>query len=416
MSSNTTSLAHLTNVVQARDKKLGLNLSAKQAVAVPNNLRSEYIIIPSVSLAQFGSYFIFDVKERNTIVSDIIIGFNVNAISGLTGTNAGFPHFVPATFWIQKCELVMNNVTIDTLYPIQEFISQQFLFSDEDRVLINNMQGSYASTTQRNSLATATSNYYIKLRSLFNECHLPLLSDSHNLQIRVYMEQLSNIVMTTGLTGTASSSINSANVILKLMKLPAEIATNRYNAMIKSPEHSIFHNVRYSPFNVNSGVSQTTLVLTPFVGNIICLFFVVRNTNALTGNGAFAFTAIKDFAILDSTSANCVGGQPIPSALALQYLNSFNCKSSYSAETSIGANLAGTVTNTNANVYCWSFSSNLSEALQHGLLLGHRKFLGNEQLQISFTGSLGANVQIDVFAYCQSTLEQGANYVKVYAL
>jgi hypothetical protein len=222
--------------------------------------------------------------------------------------------------------------------------------------------------------------------------------------------------MTTGLTGTATSSINSANVILKLMKLPAEIATNRYNAMIKSPEHSIFHNVRYSPFNVNSGVSQTTLVLTPFVGNIICLFFVVRNTNALTGNGAYAFTAIKDFAILDSTSANCVGGQPIPSALALQYLNSFNCKSSYSAETSIGANLAGAVTNTNANVYCWSFSSNLSEALQHGLLLGHRKFLGNEQLQISFTGSLGANVQIDVFAYCQSTLEQGANYVKVYAL
>ena len=416
MSSNTTSLNHLTNIVQSRNKNLGLNLSAKQAVSVPNNLRSEYIIIPSVSTAQFGSYFIFDIKERNTIVSDIIIAFNVTAITGLTGSVANFPHFSPATFWIQKCELVMNNVTIDTLYPIQEFISQQFLFSDEDRVLINNMQGSYASATQRNSLATATSNYYIKLRSLFNECHLPLLSDSHNLQIRVYMEQLSNIVMTTGLTGTASSSINSANNILKLMKLPAEIATNRYNAMIKSPEHSIFHNVRYSPFNVNSGVSQTTLVLTPFVGNIICLFFVVRNTNALTGNGAFAFTAIKDFAILDSTSANCVGGQPIPSALALQYLNSFNCKSSYSAETSIGANLAGTVTNTNANVYCWSFSSNLSEALQHGLLLGHRKFLGNEQLQISFTGSLGANVQIDVFAYCQSTLEQGANYVKVYAL
>ena len=84
MSSNTTSLAHLTNVVQARDKKLGLNLSAKQAVAVPNNLRSEYIIIPSVSLAQFGSYFIFDVKERNTIVSELLLILNVNAISGLS--------------------------------------------------------------------------------------------------------------------------------------------------------------------------------------------------------------------------------------------------------------------------------------------------------------------------------------------
>ena len=416
MSSNSTSLSHLTNIVQARNKNLGLNLSAKQAIAVPNNLRSEYIIIPSVSAAQFGSYFIFDVKERNTIISDIVIAFNVSAISGLTGTVANFPHFSPATFWIQKCELVMNNVTIDTLYPIQEFISQQFLNEDEDRVLINNMQGAYASQAQRNSLATATSNYYIKLRSLFNECHLPLLSDSHHLQIRVYMEQLSNIVNASTLTGTAIATISSANVILKLMKLPAEIATNRYNAMIKTPEHSIFHNVRYSPFAINTGVSQTTLVLTPFVGNIVALFFVVRNSNALTQNSAFSFTAIKDFAILDSTSANCVGGQPIPSALALQYLNSFNCKSSYSSETAIGSNIAGTVVNNNANVYCWSFSSNLNEALLNGLLLGHRKFLGNEQLQISFTGSLASAVQVDVFAYCQSTLEQGANYVKVYAL
>ena len=292
MSSNTTSLAHLTNIVQSRDKKLGLNLSAKQAIAVPNNLRSEYIIIPSVYAAQFGSYFIFDVKERNTIISDIVIGFNVSAISGLTGSVANFPHFSPATFWIQKCELVMNNVTVDTLYPIQEFISQQFLFSDEDRELINNMQGTYASQAQRNTLATATSNYYIKLRSLFNECHLPNLSDSHNLQIRVYMDQLSNIVNQSTLTGTPVATINSANVILKLMKLPAEIAANRYNAMVKSPEHSIFHNVRYSPFAISSGVSQTTLVLTPFVGNIISLFFVVRNTNALTGNNAFSFTAI----------------------------------------------------------------------------------------------------------------------------
>ena len=146
------------------------------------------------------------------------------------------------------------------------------------------------------------------------------------------------------------------------------------------------------------------------------MFFVVRNSNALTQNSAFSFTAIKDFAILDSTSANCVGGQPIPSALALQYLNSFNCKSSYSSETSVGSNIAGTVVNNNANVYCWSFSSNLNEALLNGLLLGHRKFLGNEQLQISFTASLASAVQVDVFAYCQSTLEQGANYVKVYAL
>ena len=74
------------------------------------------------------------------------------------------------------------------------------------------------------------------------------------------------------------------------------------------------------------------------------------------------------------------------------------------------------MTNNGSNAYCWSFSSNLPEALANGSLLGHRKFLGNEQLQITFTGSLAANIQVDVFAFCQSVIEQGAGYVKVMAL
>ena len=153
------------------------------------------------------------------------------------------------------------------------------------------------------------------------------------------------------------------------MKLPQEIASNRLALMQKSAEHSIFHNVRYSPFNVNSGVTQTTIVLTPFIGNIVSLFFVVRNSNATTKSDAHTFTAISNFAILDSTSSNAVGGQPIPSQLALQYLNSFNSRSSYTSETAVGSNLAGAVVNNAANVYCWSFSSNFPEALSHGLLL-----------------------------------------------
>ena len=136
----------------------------------------------------------------------------------------------------------------------------------------------------------------------------------------------------------------------------------------------------------------------------------------MTQDNAYQFTAISNFAILDSTSSNCVGGQPIPSALSLNYLNLFYSRSSYTSETAIGSNLAGSVIDNKANVYCWSFSSNLPEALQKGLLLGHKKFIGNEQLQITFTSSLGAAVQIDVWAYCQSIIEQGASYVKVMAL
>ena len=200
------------------------------------------------------------------------------------------------------------------------------------------------------------------------------------------------------------------------MKLPSEVALNRLALMNKQPEHNIFHNVRYSPFNVNSGVSSTSIVLTPFIGNIVALFFTVRPTTGLTKSAAHSFTAITSFEILDSSNSNCVGGQALPSQLVLQHLSSFNCRSSYTTETAIGSNLAGTVVDNGSNVYCYSFSSSFPEALSHGQLLGHKKFLGNEILKINFTASLAANVQVDVFAYCQSVLEQGSNYIKVMAL
>ena len=104
-----------------------------------------------------------------------------------------------------------------------------------------------------------------------------------------------------------------------MLKLPSDIAHNRLNAMMKKQEQTFYQNLRYSPSTVNSGVSQTTIVLTPFVRNIVGLFFVVRPVPSLTQDIAYQFTAIRNFSILDSTSSNCVGGQPIPSALALNY-------------------------------------------------------------------------------------------------
>ena len=74
---------------------------------------------------------------------------------------------------------------------------------------------------------------------------------------------------------------------------------------------------------------------------------------SLTHDSAYQLTAISNFAQLDSTSLNCVGGQPIPSALASTYLNRFYSRSSYTSETAIGANLAGTVVNNTANGYAW---------------------------------------------------------------
>jgi hypothetical protein len=78
MSSNAGNINQLTNIIKPRNKNLGLNLNADQSsIAAPSNLKSEIVILPSTSQPNWGSYFIIDVKERNCIISDIIIQFNI---------------------------------------------------------------------------------------------------------------------------------------------------------------------------------------------------------------------------------------------------------------------------------------------------------------------------------------------------
>ena len=145
MSNNSSSTSNLGNVLQSRNTSLGLNLPNMQSITVPTNIKSEFVIIPSTSQPNWGSYLIFDVKERNCIISDLVLNFNISAISGLSGTSTSQPHFSPATFFTSKIEIVVNNVTIDTLYALSNFVNQQFFFEDQDRCYINTMQGAYNS-------------------------------------------------------------------------------------------------------------------------------------------------------------------------------------------------------------------------------------------------------------------------------
>ena len=53
----------------------------------------------------------------------------------------------------------------------------------------------------------------------------------------------------------------------------------------------------------------------------------------------------------------------------------------------------------------WSFSASPVDTQQDGVELSTFKFNGNEQLQIQFTGSLAASVQVDVYALVHSAVE-----------
>ena len=391
-----------TQRVQTRE---GLNLQVNQHTDFPK-MKHETIIIPATSNPSWGGYFIFDLKEKSCIIHDIAIQYNVSAISGLTGTVTSYPHYTPAFFWTTRIEVVINNNIIDTVYPSQQFLMNQLFNRDEQRRLINNACGAYDSIVQRNAMATATSNYYVDLWNFFQQAHLPALLPKDDIQLRMYMDTSANNIVQSTLTGTPVSTINFANLIVKLTRLQSQEQSVRLREITMKPNHHRFTECRYGTFVVSSGTQSSTTVLTPLVGSCSFLMFTVRPLTTITGNGYFNYTAITNFAILDSSSTNIVGGQAIPSAQALQILNKDWIKSSYTAETALG------IVNNNANVYLYSFSADPSITAETGKSFNNHRFTGNEQLQINYTGVLGASVQIDVYALVESVIEVSSTAVK----
>jgi hypothetical protein len=390
----------------------GLYLTADQAVDVPAGLKNESVIIPSTSSPSWGGYFTCDLKEKPVIVKNLTLQFSPTTLTATGTAVTNYPRYVPAWFFFTRIELVINSQVVDTIYGNQQFLMTQWKFADSDRIYMNNAAGNYAAGAQRNTLAVATSPvFYVNLETFVDQVKYLLLTDAHNIQLRIYVDSLANVADLSTLTAP-SSTLSACNLIADITRIPSDLANQQIALMNRTPFDSIFHDLRYGQFTVNSGITTTNIVLTPIVGKVAGLIFTIRPTASLVNASAFSYTAITSFSILNSASTNIVGGQAITSQMALQYINSKLCKSSYTTENSIGSNQTGVVQNNGANIYCWSFSSDLQAALKDGLCLNSYTFTGSEQLQITFASSLAATIQCDVYAFCESYLEQGVSYVK----
>ena len=140
-----------------------------------------------------------------------------------------------------------------------------------------------------------------------------------------------------------------------------------------SPFHSKFTELRYGTFTVNAGTSSSNIVLTPIVGPVAFLIFIVRNSANLNGSNYWNFQAVKDWAILDASSTNITGGVQITHKDAVLLLNKDHTLSSYCTENALSTN------NNNANVYIYGFSGNISDVVHSGRSLGYHYFQGNER-------------------------------------
>ena len=366
------------------------------------------VLIPSTSQPSWGGYSIFDLKEVNCSIHELTIKLNISAITGLEGEDPNYPNYNPSFFFLQRVEIVINNSIIDTIYPEEQWLRQQLFEYDEKRKYLNLLCGDYSNPAQRSNLANAQNDYYIPLWSFFKQTHLNLFTTAHNVQLRCYWNTAANNINVGTLEGTPSSTINSGVLLVKLTRYQQNTVSKllpQYNIKSK-PYTTKFTELRYGTFVVNGGTASTNIVLTPIVGPVAFLIFIVRNSANLKGENYWNFLPVKDWSILDASSTNITGGVQISHAEALLLLNKDNTLSSYSTENSLSTN------DNNANVYIYAFSGNVTDIIHSGRSLGYHYFRGNEQILINFNEQLTANVQVDVYAYCDAGIEQTLQSIK----
>ena len=204
----------------------GLNIPASQHTSIPSGLKHETVIIPSTSQPSWGSYFVFDFKEKALSLHNIAIQFNVSALTGMTGATS--KRYTTAFNWFSRIEIVINNQVIDTVYPHQQFFLNNLFNNDETRALINKAAGDYADGTRRIASAGTISDYYVNLWTLFNQTHISLLYPKDDVQLRVYMDTLSNNAICNGTATTDPiSTIRSANLICSITRFSGEVNNSK---------------------------------------------------------------------------------------------------------------------------------------------------------------------------------------------
>jgi hypothetical protein len=228
---------------------------------------------------------------------------------------------------------------------------------------------------------------------------LPVLTEQHVLEFRVFLNPLANIATMTGLTVTTgpTASINSASLILKMTRLPPAILQKEIS-LLKAPRHYRFHD--YKPFNATAltGTSSITIPLTAVVGRVAGLFFICRPTASQTLDNAFSYTDIASFAVYSGGAENIVGGQLLASVFNRTVQAQHWNKSFYLYDQFSGVS--------NSFVFQYFWSHNPYEAINHGKSLSFRQFTGTETLTINFTGALAANLDVTGFALTETFVQQ----------
>jgi len=262
-----------------------------------------------------------------------------------------------------------------------------------------------------------------------------MLYPKDDLQVRLYMDTIANCLYwdatNTNNVGKTPSANLTCNLLCNVTRLGQDVNLYRLQALNRSVEHYKFLELRYGTTTIQAGVTSFNYVLNAITGNCAFFFAVIRNGNSLNNTTKAGdpnqYEPYSSFSILDSTSTNITGGQPVPMSLVQQYLSRKWTASSYYADirnmfydqqiwsTSYATGLAfNSSRNFQSTSYAimYAFCDNPVEAANSGVSSGGFRFYGSEQLQIKFDTATSSALNVDIYAFVESAIEVSPTYVK----
>lgn len=398
-----------TNTLVHSKHSSGLNLNESQSIDAPATAPN-VLVVPALSQVNFGGNSILELREMGCLLNNLTIEFNVSAIQSSNNSSA---YYIPACFWIQKIELVQNSQVLSTIYGNGIFLENQLCYSDEEQIKLNNGMGNYQNPSLMQMKSSTTSSYFVNVKSLFDNS-IPLLSNKHNIQLKLYMNTIDKLLgYTLGPSPVLLSSqpvINYCNLICFVERLTQNHILHLEKQLSKSYNHHIYNDVVYQPFTYNISANSTIdLTLTGITGRVSTLLFTCKAATS----AATQFKKITKFDILSNSNSSLVGGTPITHDLNLLMTKHY-FPSTYTQELGFPYGVYnGQQLPENSYCYVYSWSRNPEESMKKNLVLGAYRFTGNERLRLYFDSSYdGSSCNIDVFAYVENVYQMGLNEVK----
>lgn len=386
-----------------------LTVGTHQAGTVPNH-KSHWARTPANQTPSFGSIVSIDYKPApGTHVTDAVLEWTTGTLSGLTVSSSGTAGMVPSVFWTTKIEVFINGKSICTIQPQQLFADLQlFAANEEQRTYNNSLMGSFSSHTSRATKSAASGLWYTPLKgTVLDQAGFKFLGGD-TVTFRLTMDSLANLYsLTSGSTasGTAAFPLTGLQLLTRETVLDSKELNYEMAIARKSPRHMLYLNPTWQTNTVLSGVSSTTITLNGITGPVSHLVFMLRSTSP-TGSNLYTFSStLSTFEILDGTSSSIVGGQPINSTQATLLL-----------APRFGVNTLTLVNDITSGLYVYSFGVDATEAHATGSHLGSRTFTGTEQLKLTFSSTLVASAQVDVFAYVNTALESSGSSVRTFSV